>query len=59
MKHRIAGNRLGRNSSLRKATMRDIAKAILIHERVCTTQGKAKEARKLVDRLITLGKKGT
>ena len=58
MKHRISGNKLSRNSTLRKATVRDIAKAILIHQRVCTTQAKAKEARKLVDRLITLGKKG-
>ena len=59
MRHRIAGNRLGRNSSLRKATVRDIAKATLTHQRVCTTKMKAKEARKLVERLITLGKKDT
>lgn len=59
MRHQIAGNRLGRNSSLRKATVRDIAKATLIRQRICTTKAKAKEARKLVDRLITLGKKGT
>ncbi len=59
MRHGIAGNRLGRNSTLRKATVRDIAKATLIHQRVTTTEAKAKEARKLVDQLITLGKKGT
>ena len=59
MRHGLAGNRLGRNSSLRKATMRDLAKATLIHERICTTKAKAKEARKLIDRLITLGKRGT
>ena len=59
MRHALAGNRLGRNSSLRKATVRDIAKATLIQQRVLTTKAKAKEARKLVDRLITLGKKGT
>lgn len=59
MRHRIAGNKLGRNSSLRKATVRDIAKATLVHQRICTTKAKAKEARKLVDRLITMGKKGT
>ena len=59
MRHGIAGNRLSRNSSLRKATVRDLAKATLIRQRICTTQAKAKEARKLVDRLITLGKKGT
>jgi len=59
MRHRIAGNKLNRNQSLRKATVRDIAKATLIQQRVCTTKAKAKEARKLVDKLITLGKKGT
>ncbi len=59
MRHMRAGKRLGRNSSWRKATVRDIAKATLIRQRICTTKTKAKEARKLVDRLITLGKKGT
>ena len=59
MRHGIAGNKLSRNSSLHKATVRDDAKATLIRQRICTTQAKAKEARKLVDRLITLGKKGT
>jgi len=39
--------------------MRDMAKAVLIQQRICTTRAKAKEARKLVDHLITLGKKGT
>lgn len=58
MRHAIAGNRLSRNSSLRKATVRDIAKATLIKQRICTTEAKAKEARKLVDQLITLGKNG-
>ncbi len=55
----MAGNRFSRNSSLRKATVRDLAKATIIAQRICTTEAKAKEARKLVDRLITLGKKGT
>jgi large subunit ribosomal protein L17 len=59
MRHAIAGNRLNRKSSHRKATVRDIAKSALIHERICTTKAKAKEARKLVDQLITMGKKGT
>ena len=59
MRHAIAGNRLGRNSSLRKATVRDIARATLIQQRVLTTKAKAKEARKVVERLISLGKDGT
>ena len=57
MRHKIAGKKFGRHSSWRKATVRDIAKATLLSERIQTTQAKAKEARKLVDRLITLGKK--
>jgi len=59
MRHGISGNKLGRNTALRKATVRDIAKATLIRQRICTTKAKAKEARKLVDHLITLGKKGS
>ena len=59
MRHRIAGNRLSRNSTLRFATVRDLAKATLIKQRICTTKAKAKEARKLVEKLITLGKRGT
>ena len=59
MRHKISGNRLSRNSSLRKATLRDLAKATLIDQRICTTRAKAKEARKLVEKLITLGKKDT
>lgn len=59
MRHGMAGNRFSRNSSLRKATVRDLAKATLVAQRICTTEAKAKEARKLVDKLITLGKKGT
>ena len=57
MRHGKAGNRLSRNQSLRKATLRDMAKATLIQERICTTRAKAKEARKLIDRLSTLGKR--
>lgn len=59
MRHKIAGNRLGRNQTLRKATVRDLAKAALKEQRICTTKVKAKEARKLIDKLITMGKKGT
>ncbi|HLD69356.1 MAG TPA: 50S ribosomal protein L17 [Candidatus Omnitrophota bacterium] len=59
MRHQKARTRLNRNSTLLKATMRDMAKSVLIQQRICTTKPKAKEARKLVDRLITLGKKGT
>jgi len=59
MRHGISGNTLNRKSSHRKATIRDLAKATLIEQRICTTKAKAREARKLVDKLVTLGKKGT
>lgn len=59
MRHGVAGNKLGRNQKWREATIRDIAKATLLHQRIKTTKAKAAEARKLVDRLITMGKAGT
>ncbi len=59
MRHKIAGNRLSRNRSLRAATLRDMARAVLLRERICTTRAKAKEARKLIEKLISLGKKDT
>lgn len=59
MRHGLSENKLGRDWSHRMATVRDIAKATLIHQRICTTKARAKQARKLVDRLITLGKHGT
>ena len=59
MRHGLSGNRLSRNRSLRKATLRDMAKAVFLQERICTTRAKAKEARKMIEKLITLGKKDT
>jgi large subunit ribosomal protein L17 len=59
MRHGIADNRFGRNQKLRQATVRDLARATLKHERITTTHAKAKGARQLVDKLITLGKKNT
>ena len=59
MRHQRDRHRLSRNRSLYRATMRDLAKATLIQERICTTRAKAKEARRLIEKLITLGKKDT
>jgi len=59
MRHGMAGNRLSRNSKWREATVRDLARATLTRQRITTTKAKAKEARKLVDKLITMGKKGS
>lgn len=59
MRHKAKANRLGRFSSYRKATIKSIATSILIHQRIITTKAKAKSARRLVEKVITLGKKGT
>lgn len=50
--------KLGRTSSQRKALLRDLTTDVLINERIVTTEARAKEVRKFVDKMITLGKKG-
>lgn len=59
MRHGKAGKQFGRRTTWRAATVRDIAKSVLINDRITTTESRAKESRKLVDRLITMGKEGT
>ena len=59
MRHLKAGRKLGRNASHRVALMRNLARALIEHERIITTVEKAKEARRFVEKLITLAKKGT
>lgn len=59
MRHRVAGVRLGRSSSHRRALFRNLVTALLQHEVVRTTDAKAKELRRWADRMITLGKQGT
>ena len=58
MRHRKAGYKLGRNTSHRRALLRNLVTSILVEDRVETTLTKAKAARPLVERMITLGKKG-
>lgn len=55
----MAYSRLRRTSDQRKALMRDLVTDLIIHEQIETTEAKAKELRKLADRMVTLGKKGT
>ncbi len=57
MRHRKSGRRLGRNSSHRKAMFRNMAASMLRHETIRTTVPKAKELRRVVEPMITLGKK--
>lgn len=59
MRHGISGNKFGRNQTLRKVTIRDLCRAVLKCESIKTTRAKAVEARKAVDKLITLGKDNT
>jgi large subunit ribosomal protein L17 len=58
MRHRKAGFKLGRNTSHRRATLRNLVTSIILEDRVETTVVKAKAARPHVERLITLGKRG-
>jgi|TARA_B100000768_G_C11042120_1_gene274719 large subunit ribosomal protein L17 len=58
MKHRLKGKKLNRTSSHRKALFKNMAQAIIKHEQIITTLPKAKTMKPIVDKLITLGKKG-
>jgi large subunit ribosomal protein L17 len=58
MRHRKSGRQLGRNSLHRRALFRSLVTSLLEHERIETTEAKAKEIRILADRIITLGKQG-
>lgn len=59
MRHRKAGYKLGRNPAHRRATLRNLVTNVILHERVKTTVARAKAARPLVERMITLGKRDT
>ena len=58
MRHRKSGRKLNRTASHRKALFMNMAQALLKHEQITTTLPKAKELRPIVEKLITLGKKG-
>jgi large subunit ribosomal protein L17 len=58
MRHQKAGRKLGRTSSHRKAMIRNMVTSLLEHERIVTTTPKAKEVRRVADKMITLAKRG-
>lgn len=58
MRHRNAGFKLGRNTSHRRAMLRNLVTSIILMDRVETTITKCKATRPLVERMITLGKRG-
>lgn len=59
MRHRIAGRRLGRDSAHRRALLRNLVTDMLRYEAITTTEAKAKEARSLAEKMITLAKEGS
>ena len=59
MKHRVAGRRLGRSSAHRWSLLRTQVSQLVEHERIETTIHKAKELRRIADKVITWGKEGT
>jgi len=58
MRHRVKGKRLGRNSDHRKAMLSNLAVELFEHKSIITTVSRAKEARRLAERMITFAKRG-
>jgi large subunit ribosomal protein L17 len=59
MRHRNAGFKLGRNTSHRRAMLRNLVTSIILNDRVETTITKCKASRPIVEKMITLGKNGS
>ena len=58
MRHKVAGRKLSRSSSHRRALYRNLVTDLLNYEKITTTEAKAKEVRGLAEKMITLGKEG-
>jgi large subunit ribosomal protein L17 len=58
MRHKVAGFKLGRNTAHRRSLLRNLVTSVILEERVETSVPKAKAARPLVEKMITLGKRG-
>ena len=58
MRHGFAGRRFNRSASHRKAMLANLAASLIKHEQIVTTLPKAKDLRPVVEKLVTLGKKG-
>ena len=59
MRHRKGGFKLGRNTSHRRALLRNLVTSIILNDRVQTTITKCKASRPLVEKMVTLGKNGS
>ena len=57
MRHKVAGRKLSRTTAHRRALYRNLVTDLLKHEKIVTTEAKAKEVRSLAEKMITLGKK--
>jgi large subunit ribosomal protein L17 len=58
MRHRVKGRQLSRTSSHKRAMLRNMATSLFQHDRIVTTEAKAKELRPYAERLITLARRG-
>ena len=58
MKHNIKNKKLNKTSSHRKAMFMNMSNALIKHEQITTTLAKAKELRRFIEKIVTLGKKG-
>ena len=58
MRHQNSGRKLNRTASHRKAMFANMAASLILHEQIVTTLPKAKEIRPIVEKLVTLGKRG-
>ena len=59
MRHKLAGRKLNRTSAHRKAMFKNMAASLIKYEQISTTLPKAKDLRPIVEKLITIGKKGS
>ena len=59
MRHLKSGKKLNRSMSHRAALYRNLVASLMVHDRIRTTDAKAKEIRRFADRMVTLGKEGS
>ena len=59
MRHKVSGRKLNRSSAHRKALFKNLAAALIKYEQITTTLPKAKDLRPVIEKMITIGKKGT
>ena len=59
MRHRVAGRKFGRNTKQRKALFRNLSVSLILHERITTTEAKAKTVRPVVEKMVTMAREDT